>query len=180
MSRYAVAVSFVYDAREVAMLDRAGHFFFKTFSGRLVLLVLVSLGVAYGARVVLVDQPAAAQKERAGAGAATLEAMGDALADRDDASGLPELTQWYPARLPCATAALFGEPRAPIWDELKLPAATEESEFQYRFKLDDPDGAYRVWVRRDSDCDGIYAVWQLQGRVGQTLGREVNGQNILE
>ena len=164
------------------MLDRARHFFLRTNSGRAVIVVLAAMGLAYVARIVLVDLPAMEEKERADSGAQMLESMADTLTDlldeRDDVQGeLPALTEWYPATVPCAAETTMTRPRDAVWDLLQLPA-DRPTQFQYRFQFDAPE--FKMWARRDSDCDGFYAVWLLEQRGAIAISRDVTAQNIRE
>lgn len=165
-----------------AMLKRATNFLIKTNTGRLLIVVLLALLGAYAARVILVDIPAMEEKERADSGAQMLESMADTLTDlldeRDDVQGeLPALTEWYPATVPCAAETTMTRPRDAVWDLLQLPA-DRPTQFQYRFQFDAPE--FKMWARRDSDCDGFYAVWLLEQRGAIAISRDVTAQNIRE
>lgn len=163
-------------------MDRALNFLFKTNSGRLLLVALVAALAAYAARVVLVDIPAQEAKNASGVGADNLEAMGEALSEAlderaDVAAELPARTQWYPVDVPCGAEAPYAGPRDAVWDLLRLPK-TGKTQFQYRFEF--AAGEVKMRARRDSDCDGFYAVWLLEGDANSTLGQDITAQNILE
>lgn len=165
------------------MFDKVSSFLFQTTSGRILLVVLGALLAGYGARIVLVDLPAMEAKEAAGVGSASVERMADALAEAvDEAPDLdktfPELTSWYPENIPCGADAPMTTPRDKIWDVMKMPSSDTRTEFQYRFQK--VGERVRIIARRDSDCDGHFAVWQLEQRTSGLLGREITAQNIQE
>ncbi len=164
-------------------MNKIAAFFWRTRTGRILLVVGAAMGVAYGLRVALVDLPAMRAKEAARIGAATLEEMGERLADALDTAedkplDLPTLTEWYPANVPCAADAPLPMPREAVWDVLGLPADDSRTKFQYRFQKN--GAGYEIRARRDSDCDGLYAVWLLSMSSSGVLGREVTAQNIQE
>ena len=156
--------------------------FLKTTTGRIVAVVLLAMLAAYAVRVVLVDMPAMEAKEAMGSGRDMLESMADHLAEAiDDGTApktLPTLTQWYPADIPCAADAPMPPTRDKIWDIMGLPTDGGPTQFQYRFQQ--RDGVFELRARRDSDCDGHYAVWLLEQRGSGVLGRKITAQNIHE
>ena len=157
-------------------MERLTHFFLKTNSGRLVLLILLALAAAYAARVVLIDMPAHEAKAAAAEGAETLEAMDERIEDMT-ADALPELTSWYPEPVPCGATADLSAKRDALWSQLGL-AEQGPTAFQYRLRRSGEK--VEVHARRDSDCDGFYAIWTLSTKVGSALGGEITAQNILE
>lgn len=165
------------------MLQQMTRFFLHTTSGKLVGAVLVTLIVGYGLRVYFFDMPKLEKKAAAQVGVETLEEMGDALDEAYSAKGdallseLPEVTGWYPQSIMCGRRIELPTTRDAIWETLKTPK-DGGTEFQYRFESE--DGAFKLLARRDSDCDGTYAVWLLQGSVSSVLGRQLTAQNIQE
>lgn len=167
------------------MLENVSKFFLHTTTGRIVSLALLVIGVAYAARVYYVDLPAMREKEQRASGIESIEKMADALeaaiAEQGEelAKSLPERTGWYPTDLPCGTSIPFGEQRDPVWDVLG-PEVGKQTTFQYRFEFE--DGKFRLLSRRDTDCDGFFAVWIVEGRTDWTsvLGRTTEAQNVKE
>lgn len=154
----------------------------RSMTGKLLVAALIVLLAAYAARVYLVDQPRQRAEEERLSGIEQLEAMADALeelVDRRGAESLPARTDWYPAELPCATKIPFGPTNQPLWAELGLDENTETA-FQVRFDLVDDE--FTLWTRRDSDCDGWFAVWTISGSAdgASILGRTTVGQNTTE
>lgn len=167
------------------MLQNLTHFLTQTNTGRLLVVALALLLGAYGARLYFVDMPARQEKEQAAAGSERIEAMADALEDvigergAEMGEGLPTRTAWHPADLPCAARKKFGTPNDPVWGTLGVDPE-EETAFQYRFEYSDEQFVIRA--RRDSDCDGLYAIWTLEGHTDWSglLGRTVRAQNSDE
>ena len=164
------------------MLQNITRFFLRTTTGRILLAVGLAMGVAYLVRLAVVDAPANVAKEAAQVGAQTLDAMADRLTEANDSPSkptLPAITQWYPADIPCGADAQWPQPRDPVWDLLGLPTDDSRTAFQYRFRMLDED-AFEILARRDSDCDGHYAIWRLEDGGTRVLGRDVTAQNVLE
>lgn len=163
------------------MFQKVFHFFFRTTTGKVAGLLILALAAGYAARVALVDLPEFERKQAARAGQETIEAMADRLvqATSERPVDLPGRSEWYPADLPCDAKVGFTTPRAAVWDLLGAPSEGF-TEFQYRFTLHGESGDFTLYARRDSDCDGLYAVWRLDWNVRGVLGREIAAQNILE
>jgi hypothetical protein len=167
------------------MLQKLVHFITQTNTGRLIVVALALVLGAYAARLYFVDLPAREEKAAAAAGSETIDAMADrleqAISERGEemAEKLPARTAWYPETLPCAAEVKFGTPSDPIWSTLGVKSE-QKTAFQYRFEYS--DDRFVIRARRDSDCDGIYAVWTLEGRTdwSAVLGRTIEAQNSKE
>ena len=167
------------------MSNRVVQYFRNSPTAGIITVGLLIVGAFYAARLYYVDVPKLEQKAESQAGAERLEAMADALEEYIGAEGkaaaasLPARTDWYPRELPCAGEVAFGAADSPIWATMKVEA-DETTAFQYRFEYLEDHFVLRA--RRDSDCDGLYAVWVLEGRTDWSalLGRTTSAQNVRE
>lgn len=124
----------------------------------LVLGVVILVGF-WAARLYWVDMPKRDRAKIASSGKEMLTVIADKLPS--DPQSLPLLTDWFPADLPCGLDVAIAP--HPFWEAVGLKPETR-SHYQYRFHREDTK--YTLFARRDSDCDGLFVVYKMEGSVG--------------
>ena len=154
---------------------------FKTSpTGRAIVLALVALIVVAALRFVYYELPQQEEIAAKQSGIESLENAADALEDLAKAGGHErvERTAWFPSNYACGIDVTLAEVPE-IWKALGFKPG-DTSRYQYR--LDTTDDGYRIIARTETDCDGIFATYEITGSTNwtSTFTRRATSQNVKE
>lgn len=146
--------------------------------GLALLIGIIAIATAGAAQFYFFEKPEIEKKNAIEEGAETLERIADLLEEASKSGGKwPEITTWFPKYLPCAAKVTITT--IPPWNKLGFKTGSK-TKFQYR--LETQNDGYILRARTDSDCDGIFAIYTIEGTTDwpSSFRREFTIQNKKE